>query len=108
MNLEQVYAEASERLGIDKSIIKKSYKLFWKFIRDKIEELPLKEELTEEEFGKLRTNFNIPSVGKLYCTYKEFSGAHKKHEFIEKYKRKNEYKRNKATVHEDCDYNGQI
>lgn len=106
MNLEQVYAEASERLGIDKSVVKKSYKLFWKFIRNKIEELPLKEDLTEEEFRKLRTNFNVPSVGKLYCTYKEFSGAHKKHEFIKKYKKENEHKRNKTIVHKDCDYNG--
>lgn len=82
MNLEQVYAEASERLGIDKDIVKKSYKLFWRFIRDKIEELPLKGNLTEEEFRKLRTNFNIPSIGKLYLTWDKYVGMKKRFRYL--------------------------
>ena len=43
-----------------------AYKLFWKFIRDTIAALPLKDKMTEEEFNKLKTNFNLPSMGKLY------------------------------------------
>jgi hypothetical protein len=33
---------------------------------------PLKENLCEEDFKKLRLNFNIPSLGKLICTYDRY------------------------------------
>lgn len=49
--------------------VDKLYKLYWKFIKDSIEQLPLKDNISEDEFNTIRTNFNIPSLGKLNCTY---------------------------------------
>lgn len=47
----------------------------YSFIRDKVVNLEFKgAELTKEEFGDLKTNFNIPCIGKLcanYYTYKK-------------------------------------
>jgi len=57
--------------------VEKTYKAYWRFIKDTIESLPLKEELTEEQFNKLKTNFNIPSLGKLNCTYERYKGVKK-------------------------------
>lgn len=62
----------SRELKIPKEKILDAYKAYWKFIKRKIEELPLKEDLNEQEFSKLRTNFNIPKLGKLHCTYPRY------------------------------------
>lgn len=46
--------------------------------------LPLKEDISEEEFSKLRTNFNIPALGKFNCTYSRMQGVKKRFEYIKK------------------------
>ena len=38
--------------------------------------------LSEEEFSKYRTNINIPSLGKLYCTYDRFLRVKKRFKII--------------------------
>lgn len=45
------------------------YKAYWKYIRTTIEDFNLKSDLTQEEYDKLRVNFNIPFLGKLACPY---------------------------------------
>jgi hypothetical protein len=52
------------------------------FIREKIEALPLKESLDESGFQELRTNFNLPSLGKLYTTFGRVSRIKKRFEYI--------------------------
>lgn len=64
--------------------MKKAYESHWLFIRESIKALPLKEDLSEEEFKKLKTNFNIPSIGKLSCTYNRMVGVNKRFEYINK------------------------
>lgn len=78
-----IYPEAiqhvSVELNLPPEVIKKAYESHWKFIRETIQALPLKEDLSEEEFSKLRTNFNIPSLGKLACTYQRYTGMKKQY-----------------------------
>ena len=50
-------------------------------MREHIISLPLKEDLTDDEFMALRPNINIPSIGKLYVTldrYKAMKKTYKK------------------------------
>lgn len=84
--LNNIYKEAAEELGLPKQVVKKAYSSFWKFIRTTIGELPLKEDLSEEEFDKLKTNFNIPSLGKLNCTYDRLIGIKERYKYINKIK----------------------
>jgi len=77
-----MYKKVAEELQIPQEVVQEAYYSFWRFIRDKINELPLKEDLTEEEFNSLRTNFNIPSLGKLTCTYEEYCNAKKRLQYI--------------------------
>lgn len=81
-----IYSEAikqvSIELGLPPQVVKEAYKSFWTFIRNNIKALPLKEDLSKEEFDKLRTNFNIPSIGKLSCTYDRMIGVKKRFEHI--------------------------
>lgn len=83
-----IYSEAikqvSIELGLPPQVVKEAYESYWTFIRNSIKALPLKEDLSKEEFDKLRTNFNIPSIGKLSCTYDRMIGVKKRFEHIRK------------------------
>lgn len=85
-----IYSEAikqvSIELGLPPQVVKEAYESFWTFIRNNIKALPLKEDLSKEEFGKLRTNFNVPSLGKLSCTYDRFIGIKKRLKYLNKLK----------------------
>lgn len=71
--------EVSAILNIPYEVAKKAYYSSWEFIKDKIASLPLKEELSEEEFKQLRTSFNVPSIGKMACTYDKYKLMHKQY-----------------------------
>lgn len=83
-----IYSEAikqvSIELGLPPKVVKEAYESYWTFIRNNIKALPLKEDLSKEEFDKLRTNFNVPSIGKLSCTYDRMIGVKKRFEHIRK------------------------
>lgn len=81
---KDIYLDASRTLGISPDVVEKAYKAYWLYIKTTIQALPLKEDLTEEEFSKLRTNFNIPSLGKLSCTLDKYRGTKKRFKLIEK------------------------
>lgn len=83
-----IYSEAIKQVSIElelpPQVVKEAYESYWTFIRNNIKALPLKEDLSKEEFDKLRTNFNIPSIGKLSCTYDRMIGVKKRFEHIRK------------------------
>lgn len=91
-----IYSEAIKQVSIELNIplevVKKAYESYWEFIRTTIQSLPLKEDLTEEQFKELRTNFNIPSIGKLHCTYERYIGIKKHFRHIKKLKNDNNNK----------------
>lgn len=81
---KDVYLDVSKTLGIPPDVVEKAYKSYWLFIKSAIQDLPLKEDLTEEEFSKLRTNFNIPSLGKLNCTLHKYKKTKDRFKSIKK------------------------
>ena len=84
-----LYKQVSNEMNIPIEVVELAYKSYWKFIRKTIQELPLKEDLSEEEFANLKTNFNIVSLGKLSCNYDRYRRV----KLREKYK--NEHIKNK-------------
>ena len=87
--MKNLYKKVAKEMNIPVEVVELAYKSYWKFIRKTIQELPLKDDLSEEEFAKLKTNFNIVSLGKLSCCYDRY----KRIKLREKYK--NEYIENK-------------
>lgn len=65
-------------LNLPREIVDKTYKSYWLFIKNHIESLPLKDDINEDDFNKLKTNFNIPSLGKFSCTYSRMLKIKKK------------------------------
>lgn len=77
-----LYKKVSEELNIPVEVVKAAYLSYWRFIKETIQELPLKEDLSEEEFSKLKTNFNIVSLGKLSCNYDRYKKVKQKEQYI--------------------------
>ena len=89
MNYLDIVGKVSRELNLPKEVVDKTYKAYWLFIKNHIQSLPLKENLNEEDFAKLRTNFNIPSLGKLCVTWDRLVGFKKRFEIIKKLREKN-------------------
>mgnify|MGYP000488904576 FL=1 len=83
---KDIILSVSKDLGISPDVVEKVYRAYWLYIKTTIEALPLKEDLTEEEFSKLRTNFNIPSLGKLSYTLDKYKGTKSRFKLIEKFR----------------------
>lgn len=83
--MKNLYKQVAEEMNIPVEVVEFAYKSYWKFIRKTIQELPLKEDLSEEEFAKLKTNFNIVSLGKLACTYDRYKRKKQQLEYRDKY-----------------------
>lgn len=88
MKYPDIVSELSKELDIPEEVVSYAYKSFYKFIRESIKQLPLKEDLTEEQFNELRTNFNIPALGKLHCTYDRYLGIKERGKYIKGIKTK--------------------
>ncbi len=82
MTYEQIIESVANELQLPVDLVRKTYKAYWQFVRDTIQQLPLKDDISEEEFKKIKTNFNIPSLGKLYCTRDIYLRVKKRFEYI--------------------------
>lgn len=91
MRYEDILNKVATDLNIPVEVVRLAYKSYWKFIRQTIQSLPLKDNLSEEEFSKLRTNFNIPSLGKMSCTFDRMTRVKKRFEYIKKLRKENKY-----------------
>ena len=88
MNYPNIIGKVSKELDIPVEVVDAAYKSYWRFIKQTIQSLPLKGDIDEEEFAKLRTNFNIPSLGKLTCTFDRMMGVKKRLKYIKQIREK--------------------
>lgn len=72
MDISKIYEQVSRETGASSRVVENVFKSYWLFLKDRIEKLPFEKTLDEEEFNRLSTSFNIPSIGKLYCTYEDY------------------------------------
>jgi len=84
MTYDEIISKVAETTGYSRKLVDSTYKAYWKAIRDYITSLPLKENLTDEEFLSLRPNVNIPSIGKLYVSLNKYRRLKKQEEIIER------------------------
>lgn len=77
--MKNLYNKVAKELNIPPEVVAKAYKMYWEFIYNHISNLPLKEDISEEEFNKLKVNINLPELGKIYTTYEKISRAKKEY-----------------------------
>lgn len=79
----------SQELELPEDIITKVYLSFWKSIQKVIEDIPLKNDLSEEDFKQYRTSVNLPSIGKLNCSFEHYQKVKRKYQYNKKLKNEN-------------------
>ena len=100
MTYNEIISEVVKSTGLNKTLVNKTYKAYWRAVREYIESLELKKGLSDEEFEKIRPNVNIPSIGKLYVSLNKYHRLLKKEEIINintKKKYGTAYKENQAS-----------
>lgn len=73
--------EIAEKYGLTLEEVKKIIASPYSFIQKKSKETKFKDDMSREEFDKMKKNFNIPAIGKLYAShflYKEIQIKKKK------------------------------
>jgi hypothetical protein len=85
---QKIIKELAVKHNLPEEVITVAYRSYWEFVKSTIKELELKEGITEEEFNKLRTNFNIPSIGKLYVTWDKLEKIKKRRIYIKNLREK--------------------
>ena len=53
MKYPNIVKKVSTELNLPEELVSRTYDSYWKFIRDSIQNLPLKDDLSEDEFNKL-------------------------------------------------------
>jgi hypothetical protein len=93
MTYDEIISKVSADTGLTTRLVDRTYRAYWKAIREHIKSLPLKEDLTDEEFMKLRPNINLPSLGKLNVTLDRYHGMKKYFEIHYKNYKGKKYKK---------------
>lgn len=90
MSYSDIVYKVSKELNLPVEIVDKTYKAYWLCIKQSIQSLPLQDSVnySKEEFDKLHTNFNIPSIGKLSCTYDRIQNLKKRYKLLKNLKEK--------------------
>lgn len=74
--------KVADEMGLSRALATAVYINYWKYLKDTIGELPDMTNITEEEFDKLRVNFNIPELGKFTTNYKKVLKANRYKEIV--------------------------
>lgn len=78
--VRELCAKAAAELNLPPNYVWEVYKNYWRAVRAHISGLPLKGNISKEDFSKLKTSVNIPSLGKFYIEWDLLAGKKKKHE----------------------------
>ena len=97
--LELAISGASHELGLPSDLVEKVYRAYWLAVKQAVQVLPLKEDLTEEEFSELRASINVPSLGKLYSSYNRVQGVKRRFKYLQQIKNNAEDKETETDVH---------
>lgn len=65
----KIVEKAALQLNLPYERVWEVYSAYWKFIKNYLSSLPIKEDISKEEFAKLRTSVNIPSLGKFFVEW---------------------------------------
>lgn len=75
--MQEIFEKVAQDLGMPKADVEKIYKMYWKAIREYVSSLPLKDDLSDDEFNMLKPNVNIPSIGKFNVTLDRYKNIKK-------------------------------
>ena len=96
MTFKQIIKQVAKELNLPEDLVRNTYKSYWKVIKQIIESKQIKSSdnklLSQEEFNNNIININIPSIGKLNCTYDKYQKKIAKFNLINNIKRREDVK----------------
>ena len=76
MTFKQIIKQVAKELNLPEDLVRNTYKSYWKVIKQIIERNNIKSNnnliFTSDEFNNNVININVPSIGKLNCTYDKY------------------------------------
>ena len=88
MTFKQIIKQVAKELNLPEDLVRNTYKSYWKVIKQIIESKQIKsldnKLLSQEEFNDNIININIPSIGKLSCTFERMQNIKDRHITLKK------------------------
>lgn len=97
MRYDDIIRRVALELGVPTILVDKTYKAYWRAIRDYLSAQPFQEELSDEEFLSLRPNVNVASLGKFHIGLDRYRSMKSQYEL--KKKENVTHKEDKTDVH---------
>ena len=76
MTFKQIIKQVAKEPNLPEDLVRNTYKSYWKVIKQIIERNNIKSNdnliFTSDEFNNNVININVPSIGKLNCTYDKY------------------------------------
>lgn len=98
--LQKAILEVSKDLDIPDEVVEVAYREYWNWVKDTLENTPVNEDMDKEEFEKLHTSINIPSLGKFYAKYSRATFLNSRYKQYEK--KQNEDSGGDSTIYNDA------
>lgn len=80
-NLKKIIKLVSLETKIPEPTVEVAYRLYWKFIQESLEKVPMKDIYTIEEYNKYKTSINLPSLGKIFIGFDKIQKSHRRYEY---------------------------
>lgn len=103
MTYKEIIRKVAEDTSLPQTLVDRAYRAYWRAVREYITSLPLKEDMEDAEFLKLRPNVNIPSIGKLHVTLDRWHGVKKMNQIRKEFLKEKEnasYTQGTSSVHQ--------
>ena len=96
MTFKQIIKQVAKELNLPEDLVRNTYKSYWKVIKQIIERNNIKSNdnliFTSDEFNNNVININVPSIGKLNCTYDKYLKTTNRFNLINNIKKREDVK----------------